>query len=237
MIYVILGTTASGKTDLAIRLAKEFSMPLISCDAYQVYKEFELGTACPRDEELEGIDHHFFKDYSIDDANAIEEITREAKQYGVNFTNDIYQEMYRNNGSFNSATYEAKLTNKANSYTGKYKDKYKVALWQGYREAVRLAKELYDSEKQFREEAEKEIIKEEEEIVTTDRYVPKDTTVENNNNTNNNTSNNTNNNTNNDNNNTNNENSTTVKTETVRPSADNNYTYEEETIVDRVYSK
>lgn len=172
------------------------------------------------------------KDYSIDDANKIEEITREAKQYGVNFTNDIYQEMYRNNGSFNSATYEAKLTNKANSYTGKYKEKYKVALWQGYREAVRLAKELYDSEKQFREEAEKEIIKEEEEIVTTDRYVPKDTTVENNN-----TSNNTNNNTNNDNNNTNNENSTTVKTETVTPSADNNYTYEEETIVDRVYSK
>ena len=168
------------------------------------------------------------KDYSIDDANKIEEITREAKQYGVNFTNDIYQEMYRNNGSFNSATYEAKLTNKANSYTGKYKEKYKVALWQGYREAVRLAKELYDSEKQFREEAEKEIIKEEEEIVTTDRYVPKDTTVENNN---------TNNNTNNDNNNTNNENSTTVKTETVTPSADNNYTYEEETIVDRVYSK
>ena len=167
------------------------------------------------------------KDYSIDDANEIEEITREAKQYGVNFTNDIYQEMYKNNGSFNSATYEAKLTNKANSYTGKYKEKYKVALWQGYREAVRLAKELYDSEKQFREEAEKEIIKEEE-IVTTDRYVPKDTTVENNN---------TNNNTNNDNNNTNNENSTTVKIETVIPSAENNYTYEEETIVERVYSK
>ena len=168
------------------------------------------------------------KDYSIDDANEIEEITREAKQYGVNFTNDIYQEMYRNNGSFNSATYEAKLTNKANSYTGKYKEKYKVALWQGYREAVRLAKELYDSEKQFREEAEKEIIKEEEEIVTTDRYVPKDTTVENNNTDNDN---------NNNNNNNNNENSTTVKTETVKPSADNNYTYEEETIVDRVYSK
>ena len=163
------------------------------------------------------------KDYSIDDANELEEITREAKQYGVNFTNDIYQEMYKNNGSFNSATYEAKLTNKANSYTGKYKEKYKVALWQGYREAVRLAKELYDSEKQFREEAEKEIIKEEE-IVTTDRYVPKDTTVENNN-------------TNNDNNNTNNENSTTVKIETVTPSADNNYTYEDETIIERVYSK
>ncbi len=181
------------------------------------------------------------KDYSIDDANAIEEITREAKQYGVNFTNDIYQEMYRNNGSFNSATYEAKLTNKANSYTGKYKDKYKVALWQGYREAVRLAKELYDSEKQFREDAEKEIIKEEE-TTTTDRNIPKDTTVEdntnNNNNSNNNSGNNSNNNNSSNDNTNNNEDSTIIKnTETVTPSADNNYTYEDETIIERVYSK
>lgn len=80
MIYVILGTTASGKTDLAIRLAKEFSMPLISCDAYQVYKEFELGTACPRDEELEGIDHHFFKDYSIDDPIDVKKYQKEVRK-------------------------------------------------------------------------------------------------------------------------------------------------------------
>ena len=159
------------------------------------------------------------KDYSIEDANKIEEIIREAKQYGVNFTNDIYQEMYRNNGSFNSATYEAKLTNKANSYTGKYKEKYRLALWQGYAEAVRLAKELYDSEKQFRENAEKEIIHEEE-TITTDRNIPQETIIYDN--TNNNNS----------------ENSTATKnTETVIPSAENNYTYEEETIVERVYSK
>lgn len=80
MIYVILGTTASGKTDLAIRLAKEFSMPLISCDAYQVYKEFELGTACPRDEELEGIDHHFFKYYSIDDPIDVKKYQKEVRK-------------------------------------------------------------------------------------------------------------------------------------------------------------
>ncbi len=159
------------------------------------------------------------KDYSIEDANKIEEIIREAKQYGVNFTNDIYQEMYRNNGSFNSATYEAKLTNKANSYTGKYKEKYRLALWQGYAEAIRLAKELYDSEKQFRENAEKEMIHEEE-TITTDRNIPQETIIYDN--TNNNNS----------------ENSTATKnTETVIPSAENNYTYEEETIVERVYSK
>ena len=175
------------------------------------------------------------KDYSVDDANALEEITREAKQYGVNFTNDIYQEMYRNNGSFNSATYEAKITNKANSYTGKYKEKYRVALWQGYKEAVRLAKELYDSEKQFREDAENEIINEEE-TTTTDRYTPNNTTTDDN--TNNNDNNNNDNNNNNNDNNNNNEDSTTIKdTETITPSADNDYTYEDETIIERVYSK
>ena len=178
------------------------------------------------------------KDYSIDDANEIEEITREAKQYGVNFTNDIYQEMYRNNGSFNSATYESKITTKANSYTGKYKEKYKTALWEGYKEAIRLAKELYDSEKDLREQATNQIIKEETETVT-ERVTPKETTTtttndsakqetQNNNTNNKSTTTETTN---------NNETTITKETQTITPTQDNNYTYEEETIIERVYTK
>ena len=178
------------------------------------------------------------KDYSIDDANEIEEITREAKQYGVNFTNDIYQEMYRNNGSFNSATYESKITAKANSYTGKYKEKYKKALWEGYKEAIRLAKELYDSEKDLREQATNQIIKEETETVT-ERVTPKETTTTT---TNDSTKQETqNNNTNNKSTTTettnNNETTITKETQTITPTQDNNYTYEEETIIERVYTK
>lgn len=64
MIYVILGTTASGKTDLALKLAKKYQLPLIGADAFQVYQEMKIGTAKPDDEELEGLSHHMIGDHS-----------------------------------------------------------------------------------------------------------------------------------------------------------------------------
>ena len=67
MIYVILGQTASGKTSLAIKLAKEFSLPLISADAFQCYKELNIGTDKPSKKSLTGIKYHFINEYSIED--------------------------------------------------------------------------------------------------------------------------------------------------------------------------
>ena len=43
-IIAVVGTTASGKTDLAIELAKEFDGELLSCDSRQMYKEMDIGT-------------------------------------------------------------------------------------------------------------------------------------------------------------------------------------------------
>ncbi len=43
-IIAVVGTTASGKTDLAIELAKKFDGELISCDSRQIYKEMEIGS-------------------------------------------------------------------------------------------------------------------------------------------------------------------------------------------------
>ncbi len=67
MIYVILGQTASGKTDLAIKIARELNMPLIGADAFQVYKELNIGSAKPSKEELNGIDYHLIDDVSVKD--------------------------------------------------------------------------------------------------------------------------------------------------------------------------
>ena len=47
-IIVILGPTASGKTDLSIALAKKFNGEIVSADSRQVYKKMEIGTAKPR---------------------------------------------------------------------------------------------------------------------------------------------------------------------------------------------
>ena len=57
-IICIAGPTASGKTALAVALAKEFHGEVVSCDSMQVYKRMDIGTAKPSLEEREGIVHH-----------------------------------------------------------------------------------------------------------------------------------------------------------------------------------
>ena len=57
-IIVIAGATASGKTALSIRLAKEFDGEIVSADSMQVYKGMDIGTAKPDLTEREGIPHH-----------------------------------------------------------------------------------------------------------------------------------------------------------------------------------
>ena len=57
-IICIAGPTASGKTALAVELAKEFHGEVVSCDSMQIYKRMDIGTAKPTWEEREGIPHH-----------------------------------------------------------------------------------------------------------------------------------------------------------------------------------
>ena len=57
-IICIAGPTASGKTALAVELAKEFHGEVVSCDSMQIYRRMDIGTAKPTLEEREGIPHH-----------------------------------------------------------------------------------------------------------------------------------------------------------------------------------
>ena len=57
-IICIAGPTASGKTALAVALAKELDGEVVSCDSMQVYKRMDIGTAKPTKEEMQGIVHH-----------------------------------------------------------------------------------------------------------------------------------------------------------------------------------
>ena len=57
-IICIAGPTASGKTALAVELAKELDGEVVSCDSMQVYKRMDIGTAKPTEEEMQGIVHH-----------------------------------------------------------------------------------------------------------------------------------------------------------------------------------
>lgn len=56
----VLGPTASGKTGLAVRLAKRLGGEVVSCDSMQLYRGMDVGTATPDMAEREGIPHHMF---------------------------------------------------------------------------------------------------------------------------------------------------------------------------------
>ena len=70
-IICVAGPTASGKTALAVELAKEFDGEVVSCDSMQVYKRMDIGTAKPTEEEKQGIIHHMldvaepWEDFSV----------------------------------------------------------------------------------------------------------------------------------------------------------------------------
>jgi tRNA dimethylallyltransferase len=57
-LIVILGATATGKTNLAIAIAKELNAPILSADSRQVYRYFDIGTAKPSLEERQDVPHH-----------------------------------------------------------------------------------------------------------------------------------------------------------------------------------
>ena len=57
-IICIAGPTASGKTALAVELAKELNGEVVSCDSMQIYRGMDIGTAKPTTEEMQGIPHH-----------------------------------------------------------------------------------------------------------------------------------------------------------------------------------
>ena len=70
-IICIAGPTASGKTALAVELAKELNGEVVSCDSMQVYRRMNIGTAKPTEEEKQGIPHHMldvaepWEDFSV----------------------------------------------------------------------------------------------------------------------------------------------------------------------------
>lgn len=57
-ILVVVGPTASGKTELAIRLAERFGGEIVSADSVQIYEHFDLGSGKPTKDELARARHH-----------------------------------------------------------------------------------------------------------------------------------------------------------------------------------
>ena len=89
-ILAIVGPTASGKTAVAVELAKRLDGEVISCDSMQIYRRMDIGTAKPTAEETCGIVHHLIDavepnvpfscaEYVTRAAEAVKDITARGK--------------------------------------------------------------------------------------------------------------------------------------------------------------
>lgn len=79
-LIIILGPTASGKTDLSIKLAKKFNGEIISADSRQVYKGMNLGTGKVTKKEMQNIPHHLLDIVSPKTRFTVAEYKKRAKK-------------------------------------------------------------------------------------------------------------------------------------------------------------
>ena len=66
-LLVILGPTGVGKTELCLRVAEYFHIPIINADSRQIFREIPIGTAAPTEEQQRRVKHYFVGTHSIDD--------------------------------------------------------------------------------------------------------------------------------------------------------------------------
>ena len=120
-VIVIVGPTASGKTALSIEFAKRINGEIVSCDSMQIYKDMNIGSAKPTQEEMQGIKHYLIDvarpderfsvaEYKKQAETAIEEILLKGKTpiviggtglyadsliYGIEYQTIVFDEEYR----------------------------------------------------------------------------------------------------------------------------------------------
>lgn len=80
-LIVIGGPTASGKTDLAIEVAKKINGEIVSADSMQVYKYMDIGTAKPTKFQMQGIKHYLIDEIYPDDEFNVAIFKSKAKEY------------------------------------------------------------------------------------------------------------------------------------------------------------
>lgn len=79
-IIAVIGPTASGKTNLAIKIAKKYSGEVLSADSMQIYKQLEIGTAKPSKEEMDNVEHHLVGTVDVHEHYSVADYVDDAKE-------------------------------------------------------------------------------------------------------------------------------------------------------------
>lgn len=67
-LYILLGPTAVGKTELSLQLAERLGSPILSCDSRQIYRDLPICTAAPTEAEQARVKHYFVGTHGLEDA-------------------------------------------------------------------------------------------------------------------------------------------------------------------------
>lgn len=76
----VVGPTASGKTDLAIKLAKKIDGEIVCADSMQIYKGIEIASACPTPQEMAAAKHYLCEFLDIGDSYSVSQYVEDAKR-------------------------------------------------------------------------------------------------------------------------------------------------------------
>ncbi len=125
-IIAVVGPTASGKTGLAVELAKKLDAEIISFDSMQIYKGMHIASAAPDDAEKDGIPHHLLEflspneNFSVADfvkmaREKAEEINKRGKRVIITGGTGLYINSFLDNIEFSEEEPNPELRQKLNT--------------------------------------------------------------------------------------------------------------------------
>ena len=77
-LYILLGPTAVGKTELSLQLAERLGSPILSCDSRQIYRDLPICTAAPTEAEQARVKHYFVGTHGLENAFSAAQFEAEA---------------------------------------------------------------------------------------------------------------------------------------------------------------
>ncbi len=79
-VVAVVGPTATGKTDLAVQLARALGAEVVNADAMSLYRGMDIGTATPTQQERCGVPHHLFDLWDVRDSASVAEYQSVARE-------------------------------------------------------------------------------------------------------------------------------------------------------------
>lgn len=132
MIICVVGPTGVGKTKMSVALAKKYNAIIVNCDATQVYKELDIGSAKATKEEQEGIEHYLLDFKNLNESYTVYEYQKDARKIIENNKNKNIIFVGGTGLYLKAALYDYRFTEEDDNHID-YKDKtneelYNIAL-------------------------------------------------------------------------------------------------------------